>query len=665
MLKDLIAQSLERRHTLAKLKFPFTQLRQGQKEMMLQVLSHLENQEALILQAPTGIGKTLATLFPSLKALNKNFITHIFYATAKHSTRLVVVEALDLLRKQEGVRIQSITLTPQEILCPHHEQRCQPSYVPPLHELDEAFLLAIQSLLKKQHIEKEDLFRASEEFGLCAYELLQAVLPFCVVIIGDYNHIFDPTARLKYLFNQKKHRVALLIDEAHNLPSRAKEMFSEEFSFSDFYRFFKEKEHFKHQTILIELLEDWQNYFKALNQSLKEDPDEQSHSFCSLEPHNEQAQIFAWHNFRASNQKLPYLSQLVERTEKAFPLFQLIISNHEKLNQRFNYFKQKIEKFRFLLEKAFKTGYFCEAEKRGSELFLRIRGIDIGDELYKAYQNRHIPIFFSASLDPLYYYHQIFSPQNQQDFSLELSSLPSPFATENFCVLMSTYLRTDFENRAMEAHKLLRSIKIALLSKKGNAIIYFPSYKYMKNFAPYLLYDEHLSQVFRFVIQKEEESLEARKEFIEAFTTEFETNPDAPCTLGLAILGGSYGEGIDLKGNKLRGVILIGLGLPFPTSSLELERLYLESKEEDGYSFVYRYPGFNKLIQAAGRVIRTENDRGFVLFCDSRLQAPLYQALWPRHWYVQWVQSEKDLFLRLKAFEEGKLMPNSTWDEFS
>lgn len=663
MLNHLLTQSFERHQSLAKLKFPFSTLRQGQKEMMLKVLQHLQSKEALLLQAPTGIGKTLGTLFPALKALNKRFITHIFYATAKHSTRLVVEEALQLLRRQSNVSIQSITLSPQELLCPHHELRCQPSYVPPLHEMEDTFLEAIQILLKKPHINKEDLIQTADLLGLCAYELSQAVLPFCDVIIGDYNHIFDPKARLKYLLNNKKYTLALLIDEAHNLPSRAKEMFSSELSFKDFYLLSKEKDVFKNQPVLYHLLEDWENYFKSLHLCLKEDLDDQPTQFCKLEPPLSQHHLWAFNNFRATDGKLIYLSDLIKQTEKTFPLFQLSIPSDEKFNKIYTNFKQKIESFYFLIEKVFKKGYFIELEKKENNLYLRIKGFDFGDELFKAYQNRHVPIFFSASLDPLHYYHRSFSPQNisKSDFSLSVARLESPFPSEHFCVLMSTYLKTDFENRALEMHKLLRSIKLALLSKKGNAIIYFPSYRYMKNFIPYLMYDEHLSQVFHFVIQKEEESLEARKQFIDAFTTDFENNPKAPCTLGLAILGGSYGEGIDLEGNKLRGVIIIGLGLPYPTFSTELERLYLENQEEDGYNFVYRYPGFNKLIQAAGRVIRTEEDKGFVLFCDSRLQAPVYQALWPQHWYVQWVQSEKDLLQRLKAFEQGKFLANDSF----
>lgn len=659
MHKHLLLQQSLRRKELSKLKFPFSNIRTGQKEMMLSVLQHLNEKKALLLQAPTGIGKTLGTLFPALKSLHKGFVTHIFYATAKQSTRQVVLDALHLLREKNHLRIQSILLATQEELCTEHEQLCQPSFVPPLSEMDEKWLEALEDLLTHEHIDKKILLSCAEKWGFCAYELMQAVCPLCDVIIGDYNHIFDPYAKLRTLLRNKHYKLALLIDEAHNLPQRAQEMFSASLRFSDFYPLSLLPRQNIDRT-LQEILEDWKNYFRSLHQALLEN-EEENLSFCALEKAKDSEQIFAFQNFRATYQFPEELLKLLQKTKKHFALLQAFASSTEKTTYAFKIFKKKVENMLLLAEHFFGDGFFLSVEKEQHEPILKIQSSEWGDALSSAYENRHTPIFFSASLDPLHYYHQAFSPkstlQNAEDF-LAVQSLPSPFPTENFCVLLSNYLKTDFENRHTEAEKLAKSIKTALLSKKGNYILYFPSFKYQQMFAPLLVQDVALQNNFHFLFQKSKESFEEKQAFLSAFRNDYEKNTKQKCALGFAVLGGSYGEGIDLEGKRLSGVIILGLGLPYPTPSLEMKKLYLDEKYEEGFNFIYRYPGFNKILQAAGRVIRTENDKGFVFFCDSRLNHALYHALWPTHWHIQLVQNEKDLQKRLQAFYQGQLLPN-------
>lgn len=638
---------LRRIETLAELKFPYPSVRPAQKEMMRSVLSSVAEYQPLLLQAPTGTGKTMGTLFPALKALSKQWISHIFYATAKRTTRIVASEALYLLRKQEGVQLKSLLLVAQDVLCPQHGETCQQRGY--LDLADENDQLAILACLEKDHIGKKILQDTALRFGICPFQLMLSLLPFVDVILGDYNHILDPQIRLKKFLDAKSSKVLFLIDEAHNLVDRAKNMFTIQMSFSQIHQIKQLLAAGKHSVTypeeLVLQIDKLYRYFLSLVKSISS---EECSSFTKYDMDEANPSIYKEGHFIAKLSPSTYLAQLFSETKKLFDsILETLLP--EELHYKIKDMVYKLKFFLLYMQMYWKKpeDWVLCAEHINQDILLSLYPHNLSDALYEQWKDKHLPILFSATLSPLTYYKKALG-STKRPFTIVEGS--SPFSSDQNCVLISNF-NASYQNRLDSLHELQEHILTCLQAKKGNYLIYLSSYSYIKNFYHLIQGHPYLQEHYEMFVQDKHWGTKEKQAFLHAFSQPFDPASTSKAKLGLVVLGGGFAEGIDLVGERLMGVMIVGLGIAPSSPRQNLLLRYYSMKGENGFDFAYRYPGFNRILQAAGRVIRSEEDRGIILLCDKRLQEDyMYAQLFPSLWRAKNVYSSKDIERELKNF---------------
>lgn len=665
---DLAQDRIRRLSSLSNLKFPYADLREGQKEMMKNILSSLLNNEALIIEAPTGIGKTLAALYPSLKALYKKKFSHIFYMTAKAYTREVVKNACQQLNStlNNDQKFKFIILSPQDLLCPNHETNCQSLFSLKIKDQDSALQEALNEVLKNDFLNDENIKNCASRFDICPYKLQLLAMNFCEVIVGDYNHIFDPGSRLKLFCDDKNTKLCLLIDEAHNLVARSREMFTAVLDLHSLTELQSEYGIYLFDNDPLELIDSLNSlkkYFTALASQFKKMQinsyylsSREKFCFAEIEESHDFDSMFFAENYIASRYLPKKLLDICRILSKKLQNFDKALNdniNHSNLKR----FLKNLDFFIYIAHNSWDEAHILEGQRKENNIFLTLSPLDCAKSLYQALADKknneyamlkHCPIFFSASLQPLSYYRTALCDLNK--IPCQCLQIPSPFPNENLLILNTTYIKNDYQNRDFELNKIKDNIKVAIACKKANYMIYLPSYNYLKRLLYYIENDHFFRANFNIIIQKNIRDKKAEENFIKNFNLDFIKNKSAKPALGLAVLGGVFSEGIDLYGELLSGVIIIGLGLPQPNPYLEILKNYYELKTSQGFNYAYRYPGFNKILQAAGRVIRSMNDKGFVILTDSRFNSELYFQLWPKHFKPRPVQNINELHENIKNF---------------
>lgn len=602
---------IERDNSITRLEFPFRKYRKGQRKLAVAVYRTITEGKKLFAQAPTGIGKTMSTIFPSIKALGEGHTSKIFYLTAKTITRQVAEEAF-IKMKEKGLKVKVLTITAKEKICFLDEPSCSPDgceYAKGHFDRVNNALLDIltnESLITRELVEKY-----SKRHRVCPFEFSLDLAIWADCVICDYNYVFDPRVYLKRFFADNDGDYTFLVDEAHNLVDRSREMFSAEF--------FKKalldtRKLLKNQN---------QNIYKALTKlnsymlKIKKECKENNQYIMKEEP----SEIY------------PLLRKLIGESEE------WLTGNHNKpghkelLELYFN-----AHGFTKIAEN-YDERYVTYIEKNNDDVKLKLFCLDPSYLLSEATKRGKTAIFFSATLTPLEYFREILGG-SENDYLMRLAS---PFDRKNLCLMIANNVSTKYKDRKSTYQIVAEYIKEVVSYKRGNYLVFFPSYKYMNDV--YKIFSENYPDI-NTIIQEPGMAENEREFFLERFN-------DSPFSniLGFAVMGGIFSEGIDLKGERLVGSIIVGVGLPQICLERDVIRDYFHNQIGKGFEYAYMYPGMNKVLQAAGRVIRSEKDKGVVLLVDERFGYSSYNSLFPLAWrHYKKVKSANDIKNNLLRF---------------
>lgn len=604
--------------SVTQIRFPFDTIRPGQKEFMKKALLALNSQEAFFVEAPTGIGKTVSVLYPAIKGLVKNRYDQIFYLTAKEATRGVAEATLNQMRRS-GLIIRSITLRSKEKMCPYGTE-CDSKFCPLAKDYYGKLKDALAESLVLDEITPEKITEIALRHGICPHEFMIDTMNYCTVVIGDYNHVFSPRVSLIEK-DPADQRIAVLVDEAHNMIDRGRDMFSASFSLSTIDEMIMD---FKgHDTKVETMLHQLRNYFVNIGTCF----DSSSSCFKLLEEADER-KVLMTENWEAMRQPPRQLYAKLWYTIRRLSMF---LDNLEQGQTRKTAMKFFFEARYFLtvLEHYFDSAYITTASRDNGDITLTLDCLDCASKLDSIIKDRMSVIFFSATFTPYEYYRNCLVGPDC-DYSSFLR-LPSPFPPENLEIMINSDISTAYKSRTLTQDDLVSCISEAIRDKTGNHMIFFPSFEYLNQIMPKI--ENELSRYgtkdFKIISQVSEMTGVEKESFLQAFT-----EPYKGLLIGAAVLGGHFGEGIDLVGDRLTGVIIVGVGLPKITPERQILSNYYSEKFGDGFAFAYRFPGWQKVLQAVGRVIRTETDTGFALLIDSRLANPEYIMLYPDHWKI-------------------------------
>ena len=580
-----------RQKKLQALQFPYNKYRKGQRELSIAVYRTLSQEKCLFMEAPTGTGKTLSTLFPALKAMGEYNQGRIFYLTAKTITRQVALDTMRLFDEQQSA-IKTIEISAKEKICFMNECKCNPDYCPFAKNYYQKQKLAIWDLLNNGHFySREQISEVAKKYECCPFELSLDLSLYSDVIVCDYNYLFDPQVYLKRFFELQETDSYFLVDEVHNLISRAREMYSKALSLQlikDFKKFLP-KHHRKHHKMLQQFID----YCEKSRKLLKD----QSYLFQAELPDNLIDLGYRWSEYFRD-----FLLELKDEIPTWVQNLYFDLMSFLKISEYYD------DHFSFLVELV------------NHELQLKIFCLDPAHLIKQKLDFGKGSTLFSATLSPVQYYQNLLVGHTD-DLSFRQSS---PFNQNQFQVLVADYLPMTYKYRSQVVDSLCELIKKATDIKAGNYFCFFPSFSYMEEV--YQRYIQLYPEAEVLIQSRELKDVEK-----EAFLANFQAQNEQ-VILGFCVLGGVFSEGIDLKKNRLIGSIIVSVGLPQISKEQEELKKYFDKKNQQGFYYIYQLPGFNKIMQAAGRVIRTEEDRGVVLLIDQRFSRKDYMQLYPTHW---------------------------------
>ncbi|MDP2984249.1 MAG: ATP-dependent DNA helicase [Candidatus Latescibacter sp.] len=601
-----------RDESLQALEFPFPAYRAGQRAMAAAVYTTIRKRGQLLIQAPTGIGKTMAALFPAVKTLRDGLASKIFYLTARTTGKTVAESSLMVMR-DHGLKLKSLNLTAKEKICFCPRSACSGEeceyargYYDRIHEaLEEAF--------RQDAFPREVIEEIAEKHRVCPFEFSLDLSLWMDCIICDYNYVFDPRVYLKRFFLEEDGDYVFLVDEAHNLVDRARDMFSAEIRKQPFLELRRMvKNQFPEIYPVLGRINTWMVGARKRC--------EESNPFAEKEP---------------PDTLFPLLRKFLSLTERWLVLNRKTVFRKELLELYFT-----VHGFIRMAER-YDDSYVSWYEKKGDDVTVKLFCLDPARHLKETLERGSAAIFFSATLTPADYFRRIFGCGE----SARELILSSPFPPENLCLLISGGISTFYKHREQTKDAVTRAILSLVRQKGGNYLLFFPSYEYLM-----LVYEQFTSASpeTKTILQTPGMAEPERDRFIARFSQ------DSGETLaGFAVMGGVFGESIDLVGDRLTGAVIVGVGLPAICLERELIRDYFASRSGEGFEFAYLYPGFNKVLQAAGRVIRTESDRGAVLLIDTRFTTGRYRSLFPKEWQPILMRNEAQFDRILQRFWNG------------
>ena len=590
----------ERDRSLAALKFPFAEYRPGQRDLAAATYRTIDGRGRAFAQAPTGIGKTISTLFPAAKALGLGHAEKIFYLTAKTSGRRVAEKAIDDLRGGD-VRLKSLTLTARDKICfkPNGGSTCDPEQCEFARGYYDRINDALEDIFTHDAFTRALIEECAQKHRVCPFEFSLDLAPWCDVIICDYNYVFDPRAFLKRFFQDAGGQYAFLIDEAHNLVDRAREMFSADLCQSEIAGL--KRLVGKTHPDLGKTLNALNRYFAQLGKKVEQEGTGENW----VSPQLPTALLALIHKVLRAAEKvleqgaaLPFWDELVECYFRAL--------GFERIGELFD------------------EHYTTYTEKQGQDIRCRLFCLDPAHNIRQALERGCAAVFFSATLSPLAYFRDLLGGAEGDT----LLSLGSPFPPEHLRLLLADRIETTYKKRGESYDAIAESIAALVSQRAGNYLAFFPSYKYMEEVATRFA-EAHPN--IDLLVQKSGMSDRQREAFLAAFDADL-LQP-AQYTVGFAVMGGVFGEGIDLVGERLVGAVVVGVGLPQLCLERDLIRDYFDEREISGFAYAYVYPGMNRVLQAAGRVIRTASDRGAILLVDRRFGQSRYRQLFPPAWH--------------------------------
>ncbi len=605
-----------RNNSIKELEFPFSSYRPGQREMAVEVYGAILQEREILIQAATGIGKTMSTLFPSIKAMAEGLSSKIFYLTARTTGKHSAESAIGEMRGK-GLRIKSLTITAKDKICFKPESACSPDeceyargYFDRVDEAEERFFH--EDCLNRAAIEE-----IAARYMVCPFELSLGLSLMADVVICDYNYVFDPRVYLRRFFLEEENDFTLLIDEAHNLVDRSREMFSAEIFKQSF---------LDTRKVLKEDLPDIYKKIGSINSILLK---------YRKKFHEDEKDEKIIIERDAPAELIPSFRHFLKAAEDWFAL-NIATSFKDSLLEL--YFS--VRTFLRILEEYDET-YRTIYETAGKDLRLKLFCIDPSARLSGTFRKNRAAVFFSATMSPSHYFKRLFGC-GENTRSVEM---PSPFPPENLCLVVYGGVSTLYKNREATKTSAAGLINPVIDSKKGNYLLFFPSYAYMKMVTD--LFESEKND-FEIIAQNPGMSREERDIFLSRFSTGNENT-----LVGFAVMGGIFGEGIDLTGDRLSGAVIYGVGLPGISPERDIIRDYFTETDQAGFEYAYLYPGINRVLQAAGRVIRSEKDRGVVVLVDDRYKSYRYKSLFPVNWKPVAVNSKSELDRVLKKFWDG------------
>lgn len=584
--------SLIRTEAIQELEFPFM-YREGQKNLVASVYRTILRNKNIFIQAPTGVGKTMSTVFPSVKAIGEGLGEKIFYLTAKTITKTVAEEAFRILQAQ-GLRMKVLTITAKEKLCVCENMECNPENCLYAKGHFERVNDAVYDLLQEQdEISRAVLINCAKKHEVCPFEFCLDVATWVDVVICDYNYVFDPNVALKRFFGEGiKGDYLFLIDESHNLVDRGREMFSATLYKEDF----------------LELKKKVKYYSRRLEKRL-------DHANRKLLELKRECETYALYE-RVSEFVLTLLG-LTAEIEKFLEDFHDAEVDRQVLEFYFN-----VRHFLNMNERVDENYVIYGELDENGKFKVKLYCINPAKNLSESLQKGRTTIYFSATLLPIYYYKELLS-MNTEDYAIYAES---PFQEKNRELLIATDVTSKYTRRSpAEYQRIADYMKECIGQRPGNYMAFFPSYQFMQKVYEFVEGQENI----RCLLQEPHMMEEEREEFLEEF--QINDNPKQSL-LGMCVLGGIFGEGIDLKKDRLIGAFIVGTGLPLVCNEREILKKYYDKKGMNGFSYAYQYPGMNKVLQAAGRVIRTQEDKGIIVLLEERFLQYDYQKLFPREW---------------------------------
>lgn len=583
----------KRNESMENLEFPF-EYRKGQREMVSGIYHAISKKEQIFIQAPTGVGKTMSAVFPAVRAIGQGMAETVFYLTARTITRTVAQDAFEKLRDR-GLLFKVVTITAKEKLCFCDKPECDPEKCPYAKGHYDRINDAVYELwTTEQSFDRETLLRHAQKWQVCPFELSLDLAVWMDGVICDYNYVFDPNVYLKRFFGENvSGNYLFLIDEAHNLVDRGREMYSASISLDDVIETRKFVKPYSQKL--------WKKLGKVKKQL------EKLRENCGEWKVEENAGVLPISLLSVQGE----LDQLLEE-----PPAQEVVDGILDF-----YFA--VRNFLNISELVDDNYVVYTAFDENGRFYMKLFCVNPAENLQKCLDKGNSTVFFSATLLPLQYYRKMLSTRSE-NFGMYVES---PFEQKKRCLMICRDVSSKYTRRGYEEYRKIAEY-IARMSwqKKGNYMVFFPSYRLMEDV--YQVYQDEFSVSWVRCISQHASMTELeREEFLEEFTEETEET-----LVGFCVMGGIFSEGIDLIGDRLIGAAVVGTGLPQVNCEREILKGYYDEKGEQGFDYAYRYPGMNKVLQAAGRVIRTKEDTGAILLMDERFLNRDYRNLFPREW---------------------------------
>ena len=583
----------KRNESMENLEFPFA-YRKGQREMVSGIYHAISKKEQIFIQAPTGVGKTMSAVFPAVRAIGQGMAETVFYLTARTITRTVAQDAFEILRDR-GLLFKVITITAKEKLCFCDKPECDPEKCPYAKGHYDRINDAVYELwTTEQSFDRETLLRHAQKWQVCPFEMSLDLAVWMDGVICDYNYVFDPNVCLKRFFGENvSGNYLFLIDEAHNLVDRGREMYSASICLNNVIETRKFVKPYSQKL--------WKKLGKVKKQM------EELRQNCGEWKVEENAGVLPISLLSVQGE----LDQFLEES----PAQEVVDGILD--------FYFEVRDFLNISELVDDNYVVYTAFDENGRFYMKLFCVNPAENLQKCLDKGNSTVFFSATLLPLQYYRKMLSTRSE-NFGMYVES---PFEQKKRCLMICRDVSSKYTRRGYEEYRKIAEY-IARMSwqKKGNYMVFFPSYRLMEDV--YQVYQDEFSVSWVRCISQHASMTELeREEFLEEFTEETEET-----LVGFCVMGGIFSEGIDLIGDRLIGAAVVGTGLPQVNCEREILKGYYDEKGEQGFDYAYRYPGMNKVLQAAGRVIRTKEDTGAILLMDERFLNRDYRNLFPREW---------------------------------
>ena len=595
------------------LEFPYGNYRTGQRELAKYVYGTILNEDTLFIEAPTGIGKTISTLFPAIKSIAKCGSEKIFYLSAKAMAKDVAFDASKLMISK-GLDAKVIKLNSKEKMCFTGEHRCNPDECPfAIGYYDKLRNILTEIVQNESVINDEIINTYANRYQVCPFELQLDVSLFCDIVICDYNYLFDPIVYLKRYFELSKTNYVALIDETHNLVDRSREMYSTSLNLEEFLEVQKKFRRFKH----IKFKRSLKKIIVYLS-DIRDCDDEYMIQEDDFDPYFYELLMNYFRQCQDILKNFPEVN------------YDIFIDNFRNVNRFL-----KISEF-------IKKGFITYYQKENDNLIAHIKCVDSSNLVKDTLRKLKSSIFFSATLTPIDYYVKCLGGNDDTP----IMKLESPFPKENCLTIVRTDISTRYKDRINSYNEIAKTIDIVTKKKVGNYLVFFSSYQYLEEVYSRMNFDPSI----RYIKQTRDMEDKDKNKFL----SYFDVDPNKT-TIGFAVLGGIFSEGIDFYSDKLIGAIVVGVGIPQISFERDLIKEHFESEEISGYEYAYVNPGITKIIQAAGRVIRSETDKGIIVFIDDRFAQYKYRNIIKKQYKNnEYVTNGKQIDYLLEHFWKNK-----------